>query len=117
MLRRHVRAHGERHLPRGKAHYGHVRCSLEWQSRWTGVPSTNIEVQVRCEAKKDREQCRTSAPNDLREPRRLDETRRPADLGHSSDGPSWIDLAVIRVNKTESRFEASLNPLLQQNLP
>src|ERR1700727_3863648 len=49
------------------------------------VPSTNIEVQVRCEAKKDRAQCRSSAPNDLREPRRLDETRRTIDPGHSSD--------------------------------
>ncbi|MGA7073817.1 hypothetical protein, partial [Bradyrhizobium sp.] len=36
-------------------------------------------------------------------------------LGHSSDGPSWIDLAAIRLNATESRFPASLNRLLQQN--
>ena len=36
-------------------------------------------------------------------------------LGHSSDGPSWIDLAAIRVNTTESRFLACLNRLLQQN--
>src|SRR6476619_1782735 len=47
----------------------------------------------------------------------LDETRRTVDLGHSSDGPSWIDLAAIRVNTTESRFVASLNRLLQQNRP
>ncbi|KRR04370.1 hypothetical protein CP49_21545 [Bradyrhizobium valentinum] len=33
----------------------------------------------------------------------------------SSDGPSWIDLVAIRVNITESRLEASLNRLLQQN--
>jgi hypothetical protein len=33
------------------------------------------------------------------------------------DGPSWIDLAAIRVNITESRVEASLNRLLQQNRP
>ncbi|MCP3415885.1 hypothetical protein NLM16_17445, partial [Bradyrhizobium brasilense] len=39
------------------------------------------------------------------------------DLGHSSDGPSWIDLAENRVNTTESSFEASLNRLLQQNRP
>ena len=39
------------------------------------------------------------------------------DLGHSSDGPSWIDLAEIRVNATESRFVACLNRLLQQNPP
>ncbi|MDX6559663.1 MAG: hypothetical protein QOF72_2712, partial [Blastocatellia bacterium] len=44
-------------------------------------------------------------------------TRRIADLGRSSDGPSWIDLAEIRVNTTESRFAAYLNRLLQQNLP
>ncbi len=31
--------------------------------------------------------------------------------------PSWIDLAEIRVTTTESRFAASLNRLLQQNLP
>ena len=48
---------------------------------------------------------------------RQDETRRTVDLGHSSDGPSWIDLAEIRVNTTESRFAAGLNRLLQQNLP
>jgi len=35
----------------------------------------------------------------------------------TSDGPSWIDLAEIRVNTTESRFAAYLNRLLQQNLP
>jgi hypothetical protein len=34
-----------------------------------------------------------------------------------SDGPSWIDLAAIRVNKTEPRFAAFLNRLLQQNPP
>jgi hypothetical protein len=31
------------------------------------------------------------------------------------NGPSWIDLAAIRVNTTESRFMACLNRLLQQN--
>jgi hypothetical protein len=35
----------------------------------------------------------------------------------SSVSPSWIDPAAIRVNKTESRSEACLNRLLQQNLP
>jgi DNA-binding transcriptional LysR family regulator len=29
---------------------------------------------------------------------------RTVDLGHSSDGPSWIDLAENRINTTESRF-------------
>jgi hypothetical protein len=65
----------------------------------------------------DREQRRSSAPGDLREPRRQDETRRTVDLGHSSDGPSWIDLAEIRVSNTESPFKDFLNRLLQQNLP
>src|SRR5262249_55841953 len=65
----------------------------------------------------DREQHRSSAPNDLRGPHRQDETRRTVDLGHSSNGPSWIDLAENRVNTTESSFEASLNRLLQQNPP
>ncbi len=36
---------------------------------------------------------------------------------HSSDGPSWLDLAEIRVSTTESRFADCLNRLLQQNLP
>src|SRR6185312_10064286 len=85
--------------------------------RPTGDLSTNSEGQVRCEARIDREQHRPSAPGDLREPRRQDETRRTVDLGHSSDGPSWIDLAEIRVNVTESRFVAGLNRLLQQYLP
>src|SRR5579859_2287712 len=82
-----------------------------------GDPSINNEVPVRCEARKDREQHRSSAPDDLREPPRRDETRRTVDLGHSSDGPSWIDLAAIRVDTTESRLEACLNRLLQQNRP
>jgi hypothetical protein len=30
-------------------------------------------------------------------------------LVNSSDGPSWIDLAAIRVSRTESRFAAYLN--------
>ena len=46
-----------------------------------------------------------------------DKSRRTAGLGHSSDGPSWIDFAVIRVNTTKSRFEACLKRLLQQNPP
>ncbi|MDP1584501.1 MAG: hypothetical protein Q8M18_13865, partial [Bradyrhizobium sp.] len=46
---------------------------------------------------------------------RQDETCRTVDLGHSSDGPSWIDLAENRVNTTESRFAVRLNRLLQQN--
>jgi hypothetical protein len=31
------------------------------------------------------------------------------DLGHSSDGPSWIDLTENRVTTTESRFASYLN--------
>jgi hypothetical protein len=52
---------------------------------------------------------RASAPDDLRERHRQNETRRTVDLGHSSDGPSWIDLAENRVNATESRFAVYLN--------
>src|SRR5450631_793699 len=77
-----------------------------------GDPSPNNEVLAHREARTDREQHRSSAQSDLREPRRQDETRRTVDLGHSSDGPSWIDLAEIRINTTESRFAASLNRLL-----
>src|ERR1700722_3127984 len=40
----------------------------------------------------------SSAPNDLPEPRRQDETHRTCDLGHSPDGPSSIDLAENRVD-------------------
>src|SRR5579872_1849536 len=75
----------------------------------------NNEVLVRREARKDREQRRSSAPGDLPEPRLQDETRRTVDLGHSSNGPSWIDPAEIRVITTESRLGARLNCLLQQN--
>src|SRR6478735_11482243 len=83
----------------------------------TGDPSTNNGVRGHCEARTDREQYRSSAQGDLRGPHRQDETRRTVDLGHSSDGPSWIDLAENRVTTTESRFAACLNRLLQQNLP
>src|SRR6266404_6836108 len=38
------------------------------------------------------------------------ETRGIADLGHSSDGPSWIDLAEIRVSRTESEFAPLSQP-------
>jgi hypothetical protein len=44
-------------------------------------------VQVRCGARTDQEQCQSSAPCDLRERHRQDETRRTVDLGHSSDAP------------------------------
>ena len=37
------------------------------------------------------------------------ETDMPNSVNHSSDGPSWIDLAEIRVNTTESCFEVCLN--------
>jgi hypothetical protein len=63
------------------------------------------------------ERRRSSALDDLQELRRQDETRRIADLGHSSDGPSWLAPAEIRVSRTESRFAAYLNRLLQQNQP
>src|SRR3984957_7335318 len=76
--------------------------------RSMGDPSTNNVVQVRCGARTDRERCRSSAPCDLRERRRQDKTRRTVDLGHSSDGPSWIDLTENRVNTTESRFAVCL---------
>src|SRR4051794_16996519 len=66
----------------------------------TGDPSTNNGVRGHCEARTDREQCRSSAPDGLRGPHRQDETRRTVDLGHSSDGPSWIDLAENRVITT-----------------
>src|SRR3954462_13804325 len=50
-------------------------------------PWTNNGVQVRCGARTDREQRQSSAPCDLRERHRQDETRRTVDLGHSSDAP------------------------------
>src|SRR3982074_688406 len=51
-----------------------------------------------------REQHRSSAPDDLREPRRQDETRRTVDLGHPTRRPPFCSLADIPVSKTESRF-------------
>jgi hypothetical protein len=83
----------------------------------TTVVSWPNEVKVRCEDRTDRAQHRSAGPDDLREPRRQDETLRTVDPGHSSDGPSWIDLVAIRINTTESRFQACLNRLLQQYLP
>src|SRR5271170_867500 len=50
---------------------------------------------VHWEAQTDREHCRSSAPCDLWRPRCQHETCGAVDLGHS--GPSWIDLAEIRV--------------------
>src|SRR6267142_6355971 len=74
-----------------------------------------MRCKFAAKARTDREQHRSSAPDDLPEPRRQDETRRTVDLGHSSDGSSWIDLTEIRVSRTESRIAAYLNRLLQQN--
>src|SRR5438477_13152198 len=68
-------------------------------------------------ARKDREQYRSSAPNDLGELPHRAETGRKAALVRSSAVPSWLAPTKIRVSKMESRFAASLNGLLQQNLP
>src|SRR2546430_4440148 len=45
------------------------------------------------------------------------EIGRKAALVRSSAVPSWLAPTKIRVGKMESRFAASLNGLLQQNLP
>src|SRR5271167_3310767 len=82
-----------------------------------GGLSTNSEAQAHPATRIDRVRRQPSVPDDLQEPHRQGETRRTVDPGHSSDGPSWIDLAENRVNTTESRFAARLNRLLQQNLP
>src|SRR5450432_666953 len=108
--------HGRSAAPSGlQTHTPRPASGSSVPDRSTGDPWTSNEVLVHCEARTDRERRRSSAPGDLLEPRRQDETRRTIDLGHSSDGPSWIDLAEIRVNVTESRFVACLNRLLQQN--
>src|SRR5450631_3122971 len=102
--------HGRSAAPNGsQRHTQRPASGPSTPDRSMGDPWTSNEVLVHCEARTDRERRRSSEPNDLREPRRPDETRRTADLGHSSDGPSWIDLAEIRVSTTESRFAASLN--------
>src|SRR5580704_7431038 len=107
--------HGRLAVPSGsQKHTPRPASGSSVLDRSTGAPSTNSEMLVLREARTDREQHRSSAPDDLQEPRRQDETRRTVDLGHSSGGPSWIDLAEIRVNATESRFAAGLNRLLQQ---
>ena len=48
-----------------------------------GASWTNNEVQVRCEAGTNREQYRSSSPDDRWGPRRKEETRRTVDFGHS----------------------------------
>src|SRR5205085_3947599 len=85
--------------------------------RSTADPWTNNEVQVRCGARKDREQYRSSVPDDLQGLRHRAEIGRKAALVRSSADPSWLAPTKIRVSKMESRFAASLNGLLQQNLP
>src|SRR6202050_5931665 len=100
----------QRHIPRSA--YGSSVPDRSTVDQWK-----NNEEQVRREPRTDRAQCRSGAPDDLRGPRRQDETRKIVDPGHSSDGPSWIDLAENRVTTTESRSAARLNRLLQQNLP
>src|SRR5437764_7802567 len=77
--------------------------------RSTADPRTNNEVQVRCGARIDREQYRSSAPNDLRELHHRAETGRKAALVRSSAVPSWLAPTKIRVSTMESRFAASLN--------
>ena len=76
-----------------------------------------FELQVRCAARKDREQYRSCAPDDLQGLRHRAEIGRKAALVRSSAVPSWLAPTKIRVGKMESRFAASLNGLLQQNLP
>src|SRR5438128_1544626 len=58
--------------------------------RSTADPWTNNEVQVRCGARKDREQYRSSVPGDLRGLRHRAEIGRKAALVRSSGVPSWL---------------------------
>src|SRR5438477_8297646 len=98
----------------------HIRRPASGSSvpgRSTADPWTNNELQVRCGARKDREQYRSSAPNDLRGLRHRAEIGRKAAPVRSSADPSWLAPTKIRVSKMESRFATSLNGLLQQNLP
>jgi hypothetical protein len=80
-------------------------------------PSMNNEVRIRCEARTDRAQCRSSVPDDLRDRVAKMKLLEKLTLVTLQTAPSWVDLAEIRVNTTESRFEAFLNRLLQRNLP
>jgi hypothetical protein len=68
---------------------------------------TATVMLVHRQARKDREQHRSSAADDL--PNRVAKAKLvdQFDLGHSSDGPSSIDLAENRVNTTESRLAAA----------
>src|SRR3954447_10000033 len=100
----------QRHIPRPAS-------GSSVPDRSTADPWTNNEVQVRCGARKDREQYRSSAPNDLWGLRHRAEIGRKAALVRSSADPSWLAPTKIRVSKMESRFATSLNGLLQQNLP
>jgi hypothetical protein len=66
-------------------------------------------VQVRWGARTDREQL--DLPHHVIFGNGIAKTKLVEQLtfGHSSDGPSWIDLAENRVNTTESRFAVCLN--------
>src|SRR3954468_18069024 len=77
--------------------------------RSTGGLWMNSGAQAHHEARIDRVRRRSFAPDDLQVPHRQTETPRTAGLGHSSDGPSWIDSTVIRVNATESRSKPVSN--------
>jgi DNA-binding transcriptional MerR regulator len=87
---------------------------LKTMTRYLREPrSTGLQA-----ANKVREQHRSSAPDDLQEPRRQGQTCRTVGVVHSSDGPSGLAVAEIRVIQNGIiRFAAYLNPLLQQNLP
>src|SRR5436190_16693051 len=101
----------QRHIPRPAS-------GLSVPDRSRADPWTNNELQVRCGARKNREQYRSSAPNDLRGLRHRAEIGRKAAPVRSSAVPSWLAPTKIRIGKMESRFAgASLNGLLQQNLP
>src|SRR5438874_785139 len=58
--------------------------------RSTADSLTNNEVQVRCGARKDREQYRSSAPDDRRGLRHRAEIARKVALVRSSADPSWL---------------------------
>lgn len=73
--------HGRSAAPNGsQRHIPRPASGSSAPDRSMGDPSMNNEAQARCEAGKDRAQYRSSATNDLQEPRCQDETRRPWSL-------------------------------------
>src|ERR1044072_2183897 len=64
---------------------------------------------------RDRALHRSVGPDDRLEPHHRDEIRRRAALDPRSADPSWLAPNIDGLSRTESRFAASFNGVLQHN--